>query len=590
MTLLSFKIANQKSVRLAEAVEIPPVMVIAGPNGIGKSTLLYAIKNGAGVVSANTRLLYQGPHRVLRRTQVQRRWLGGASIRWLYDLLSGGGDVSGYEGLSFPNSSRTPENVDEAGSTIKHTLGKIENRRQAILARVVDKKTAEKAQLDAGSLPDIYEPLKKLTRYLLPHLTFSRIDFENEDNIRCLWRRSDAQIALELDIDDLSSGEKSIVVLFLSLLEEQIRERLQQLENLVTQGHTAPINSEHRVVLIDEPEQHLHPDLQAKILSYMRSLTQDGKVQFIITTHSPTILDQAFDSELFALYPPTAGEGENQLKRVATNAERLETLKQLTGSAYFLTTGRVVVCIEGEPGAGAEDTSDVGLLEAMYPRATAFTLVPTKGKGNVINAVKSLREYVSEQSFRISVRGLVDADRSRAPIEGIEFLPVCMIENFLLDPHILSGFASKLDLNEISTPDGVTVELANIFLAMRDEEIALRVRDKLKGWTIRIGGASVDAIKQAHSQELQKLKDLLPADELLQTSLNEVSTEVDKILFENRASDAFRGKVALKEFHRRHIAPKNISYKQMCIELAKQAGAAGRVAARMDPVFDRLSN
>ena len=63
-------------------------------------------------------------------------WAGAA--RWLRDIL-GGGDVSGFEGLNFGNTARTPSNVDEAGSTIKHILGKIENRRQALLAGTVDK-------------------------------------------------------------------------------------------------------------------------------------------------------------------------------------------------------------------------------------------------------------------------------------------------------------------------------------------------------------------------------------------------------------------------------------------------------------------
>lgn len=397
MAITGFKVQNQKSITLAEATSVPSVMVIAGPNGIGKSTLLYAVKNGAGTLTGGTRIFYQGPHRVLRRTTVQRRWLGGG-MRWLLDLLSAG-DVSGYEGLNFQNPARTPDNVDEAGSTIKYTLGKIENRRQSILAKVVDRRKAEKAQLDIAALPDIYEPLRTLTTHLLPHLEFSRIDFENEDNIRCLWRRTDAKGSIELDIDDLSSGEKSIAVMFLPLLEDQLRERLDLLESMATPAQKQPPTVEDRVVLIDEPEQHLHPDLQAKILTYMRNVARDAKVQFIITTHSPTLLDQAFDEELFALSAPSDNPTENQLRRIATNAERLETLKQLTGSAYFLTTGRVIVCIEGESESEAPSATDLSLLEMMYSRATAFTLVPTKGKGNVINTVKSLRDFVPEDSY-----------------------------------------------------------------------------------------------------------------------------------------------------------------------------------------------
>src|SRR5260221_8374339 len=122
MALTSFSIRGVKALGFAEANPVPKVMVIAGPNGIGKSTLLYEIHKRNGVVVSNdTRIVYQPPHRALRRTTVRRRWLGGA-VRSILDLFTGN-DVSGFEGLNFPNSSRTPENVDEAGSTFKHTLG-----------------------------------------------------------------------------------------------------------------------------------------------------------------------------------------------------------------------------------------------------------------------------------------------------------------------------------------------------------------------------------------------------------------------------------------------------------------------------------
>ena len=43
MSLLKFKINEEKIFGLAECSEVPKVMIIAGPNGVGKSTLLYKI-------------------------------------------------------------------------------------------------------------------------------------------------------------------------------------------------------------------------------------------------------------------------------------------------------------------------------------------------------------------------------------------------------------------------------------------------------------------------------------------------------------------------------------------------------------------
>ncbi len=87
--------------------------------------------------------------------------------------------------------------------------------------------------------------------------------------------------------------------------------------------------------------------------------------------------------------------------------------------------------------ADPEKPTDARLLELLYPRAAAVTLVPTTGKGNVIGTVQRLRQNLDEGTFKIRVRGLVDADQSGTAVPGVEQLPVSMIENFLLDPDAL---------------------------------------------------------------------------------------------------------------------------------------------------------
>lgn len=566
---------------------MPRVMVIAGPNGIGKSTLLYAIKQGAGVTTEGTILLYQGPHRVLRRTSVARRWLTGATPRWLGDLLVGG-DVSGFEGLNFGNAARTPDNVDEAGSTIKYTLGKIENRRQTIHSGLIDRMRRENGTIDAASLPDIYGPLKELTKYLLPHLEFSKVDFQNEDNIRALWTRKDASQTLEIDIDDLSSGEKSIIVLFLPLIEEQIRERMQQLETLASGTAVDQPPATDRVFLIDEPEQHIHPDLQAKLLGYIRRISITTSTQFVLSTHSPTILDQATDQELFVMVAPSEDGAENQLKKIATNAERLEALKQIAGSAYFLTTGRVLVCIEGHT-TPPDEMSDLSLLEIIYPRATAFTLVPSGGKGNVISTVQRFQDHLPENVFRIRVRGLVDADQTEQAQPGISVLPVCMIENFLLDPKALFAYGQSIGLNKFADKNAVRDELSRIMESMKDEEIGRRVATSIKAQTIRIRGASVDQVKERHGEAVESIKRMIPADVDLERIIAEATRVVEQFLATGESFQRFHGKTALKKFYQENIQPLNVGYSEACLGIAKLLADDEALTERLDGIFDQLA-
>ncbi|OHA79738.1 MAG: hypothetical protein A2747_00310 [Candidatus Yonathbacteria bacterium RIFCSPHIGHO2_01_FULL_44_41] len=589
MSLLSFRVENRRSVRLAEVSSVPPVMIIAGPNGVGKSTILYAIKDGAGLFNPNTKILYQGPNRVMRKTNVHRSWLTGA-YKSFQDLLSGT-DVSGYDGLSFGDTSRRPENVDEAGSTIKHTLGKIENRHQNAVTTTVQRlKSAGKENLSLGSLLDIYEPLKKLTEFLLPHLQFSRIDFSNESNIKCLFQRTQNGSMIEVDIDDLSSGEKAVIVLFLPLLEDQIEARLKSLSKIGEDPISTPPEEDTKsiVVLIDEPELHLHPDLQAKILTYMRTITRETQSQFVVTTHSPTILDQAFDNELFVMSESVGEIVENQLSRVSTNTERLEALKQLAGSAYFLTTGRVLVCIEGEPDVDPEKPTDARLLGILYPRATAVTLIPTKGRSTVISTVQRLQEHILEETFHISVRGIVDADQSGEKVSGVEILPVSMIENLLLDSESIFEHLHLVGVTSFADVASVEIELRAIAQSLREKEIDLRLRRKLKPKMIRIGGATVKEVKEKHAEAMVELGKMLPDETTLAALVAETTKTVDDIISNGTELEYFRGKAILEKFHQLYLASNSLSYNYLCIDVARRVATKGVVAKKLDPIFDRI--
>jgi putative ATP-dependent endonuclease of the OLD family len=44
-----------------------------------------------------------------------------------------------------------------------------------------------------------------------------------------------------------------------------------------------------RILLIEEPEAHLHPQLQIKLLKYLEDQAEKNKIQVIVTTHSPVL-------------------------------------------------------------------------------------------------------------------------------------------------------------------------------------------------------------------------------------------------------------------------------------------------------------
>ena len=228
MALTQFRIENLKALRLAECQSVPPIMVIAGANGVGKSTLLYSIRQRTGQVQLTGKVLYIPPHRGWRKQPIRAMHLW-TTPRWFTDFLASD-NVSGIEGLRFWGGARAPDSVDEAQGTIKWVLSQIETRRRDAITAVVDK---NKGQFPAGLVPDPYKPLRELIDYLLPHLSFVQVSLKQRDNVQCLWKRTDLADAgglQEFDIDELSSGEKEIISLFLPFLEEQMNQILAELE------------------------------------------------------------------------------------------------------------------------------------------------------------------------------------------------------------------------------------------------------------------------------------------------------------------------------------------------------------------------
>lgn len=80
--------------------------------------------------------------------------------------------------------------------------------------------------------------------------------------------------APDLNISQLSAGEKSLITLFYELLFK--------------------IKANGSVVLIDEPEASLHVDWQRALVRNIRRICEERDIQALITTHSPSVINDNF--------------------------------------------------------------------------------------------------------------------------------------------------------------------------------------------------------------------------------------------------------------------------------------------------------
>lgn len=153
-----------------------------------------------------------------------------------------------------------------------------------------------------------------------------------------LWlKQSDGTI---LDLRDMSDGFRSAAALVMDILRNIVD--VFGARNLVDEaGHVQHAG----VVLIDEIDAHLHPKWQREIGSWFKRIFP--RIQFLVTTHSPLICQEADHGSIFHLPIPS---GEEKPFRVSnSDYQKIITGKPdtiLLTSAFGLKHTRSVTAVK----------------------------------------------------------------------------------------------------------------------------------------------------------------------------------------------------------------------------------------------------
>lgn len=573
MRIPSFEVRQQRSIRLARCEKVPPLMVVAGPNGSGKSTLLNSIRSHANYRN----VVYVGPHRAMRKQHVQQRFLFTHPLSF-EDLLTSQ-SVPGIEGIRIFDGQRDPWGYDESANYLKHTLCQVEIDRLQSIGNRVDREGG----ISPDSLVDPWKPLRELTSNLLPHLRFHRIDSTDRNHVRVLFHvhRLDSPV----DLDDLSSGEKSIIQMFYPLIERDIKALVKEIDS-------GPPNADRPeiCVLIDEPELHLHPNLQLKVLDYLRILTTKQKTQVILATHSPTIVEGASFEELFLLRPVELTElDENQLVRVAEDEDRLNALRMLFGTTHNLTSLQPVIVVEG-PGdeRSGQSVSDRRIYRALHSGFDGATLVSGGGKSECAKLAFALGSALAHFTKQLRVVALVDRDLENADtVRNVKHLPVSMIENLLLDPDVLfEAIESVRDRTGLRTVDDVAAALDQLLTEYEEREIGRRTANLL---------GSVHFFPPRDPNIISKRANEFISDVVQRYSSSSIESAqrgarsaVQKIRENNRRREEFDGKGLLSDFFAQHLHTTSLARHIFMFYASRRARRRKSVVEFFDKFFADL--
>lgn len=567
---LTIETRNVRGVREAIVTLERPITIVVGPNGCGKSTILNQIRN-----QTFGRHIYVGPHRATRRQSARLRFMGG-NLPAMGDLMSAQ-NLGGYEGVTISTGNRDAWELDEAANFFKYNLSKIEFQRNAAIAKKWDTDGA----VPAASIPDVWGPLKELTANLMPHLEFNRVETDNYENMRCLFYVHGTDN--EVDYDDLSSGEKSIIQTLYPAIERQIFKKLQE----VIPSTTVPTKKE--LIIIDEPELHLHPSLQEKLVAYLRFLAVKEDLFVVLATHSPTIIDAADEDDILLLRPKeSVSEGENQAVRLGDQSQRLIEVQTAIGSVFPATAARPILLIEGSQTVKVKQYSDKQLFTFMDSRFLRTNLMPGGGKDECLRILAGGRASLASNPFGLRIFALLDRDLEEedSPSDGAFHLPVCMIENLLLDPAILQeGFGPLLHQSPLQDHDVAVRALEDAIAGARDAEIERRFRRKLRIQTF--GPDKTIVSPQAARDYRDGFKGALDSQDY-DALIVAATAEVDQIESTGKQRDLFSGKAIINAFYAANVESMSISKSMFVYQAAKAAQERETHRSFFDEFFGKI--
>jgi len=241
----------------------------------------------------------------------------------------------------------------------------------------------------------------------------------------------------KIPFNDLSSGEKVIIGLIIKLFtSEYYQEKL----------------SFPELLILDEPDSHLHPEMSKLLLDVLEeTFVKRYGIKVIITTHSPSTIALCKEEYIYQLQ-----NGEiTSLKKISKD----DALKLLTS---FIPT--LSIDYNNHKQVFVESPTDRYYYESIFNRLNLEYRYPFKlyfisngyGKGNceqVVDVVKEIRKSGNDTCF-----GIIDWDKKN---KSDDFIKVhgqnnrYSLENFTYDPIYLAVLFLEMKALNLHTEIGI---------------------------------------------------------------------------------------------------------------------------------------
>ncbi len=530
MKITSLEIKDYQPIKSLKMENLGNIVIIAGANGSGKTRLKEAIVQtlqGNSVMdmtieatrSEEQDVKYFGSkilevkqgvaNQVLNNYINSRKYGTGKYVGSLVQIDSNRSiQTLKYNPVNWLGGD--PDDVETASNFYLNTFS---NRWQDFVDYIHqksasrDKKLADELKTNPKSgesiikkNPDPLEKYKKIFSELLHGKELQDINPASPREFQ--YKDTNGEV---LSFNSLSSGEQEVVKVIFDVARKDIK---------------------HSVIIIDEPELHLHPTLTFKLVETLKAIG-DHTNQFIFLTHSADLISTYYSTGN-VYFIDSLQTGSNQAHKLSDLNRSHKELVQLIGENLGLfAVGKKLIFIEGED-SSIDRLTYHKIAQKYLPEAK---FIPVGSVENLLT-LNAFEEQIRNSIFGIDIYMIRDRDGlSVEKIENIEengkikCLKRRHIENYFLDSEILFKVAEQFCIT------ATNIEITQDFIKQKLKEIAtnqikLNLLQNTKEYLKLNHNFDIPTVKSLETKELEEIKTEMVGNTT--TSLTQLSTNLSE--------------------------------------------------------------
>lgn len=176
------------------------------------------------------------------------------------------------------------------------------------------------------------------------------------------------------------------------------------------------IDAPLKLLLVDEPDSHIHSKLQRKLISHLKSIDHN---QFFVISHNDQFVTNAGEGEIFFLNEEVKEEGI--LKPINSNS--FDIIKNSLGgvvmSLELLNQSKQIVFVEGNDDAKYISTlyKKMADINEITKSISDITFFPLRGKDNIVQKIEYNKRTLSNLLKGKKWKVLFDQDFSTHEID-----------------------------------------------------------------------------------------------------------------------------------------------------------------------------